>query len=198
MIQRRTDNAFRKMIENKTPGVAVMTSRVQPRMAGILAEQGVASVFLDSDGPGPRKSNIRLDYAKGASEAIHYLHHLGHRRFDAQGVTRRHAEGMSCAAFRHGPLEMVGEHVFVLVFAGDERVAGLNRRLVEDVSATADAAATEGASAPVFRLPAISPFLRPIVEILPVQMLSLALAARDRREAGRFEHASKVTAVAWA
>lgn len=79
--QARTEHAFRKMIENKSPGVAVMTSRVEPQMAKLLAEQGVASVFLDSDGPGPRKSNIRLNYAKGASEAVHYLHHLGHRQF---------------------------------------------------------------------------------------------------------------------
>ena len=77
----RTDHAFRKMIENKSPGVAVMTSRVEPRMARLLAEQGVASVFLDSDGPGPRKSNIRLNYARGAGEAVRYLHNLGHRRF---------------------------------------------------------------------------------------------------------------------
>jgi glucosamine--fructose-6-phosphate aminotransferase (isomerizing) len=45
-------------------------------------------------------------------------------------------------------------------------------------------------------LPIVAPVLRPIVEILPVQMLSLALAAGDGREAGRFEHATKVTAVA--
>ena len=77
----RTDHAFRKMIENKSPGVAVMTSRVEPRMARLLADQGVASVFLDSDGPGPRKSNIRLNYARGAGEAVRYLHNLGHRRF---------------------------------------------------------------------------------------------------------------------
>jgi hypothetical protein len=36
--------------------------------------------------------------------------------------------------------------------------------------------------------------LRPIVEILPAQMLSLAIAARNGREAGRFERATKVTA----
>jgi glucosamine--fructose-6-phosphate aminotransferase (isomerizing) len=48
----------------------------------------------------------------------------------------------------------------------------------------------------MFRLPRTSPALQPIVEILPVQMLSLALAARDGREAGRFERASKVTVVA--
>ncbi len=77
----RTEQAFRKMIENKSPGVAVMTSRVDSSTAQRLAERGVASVFLDSDGIGPLKSNIRLDYAKGAGEAVRYLHTLGHRRF---------------------------------------------------------------------------------------------------------------------
>ena len=38
--------------------------------------------------------------------------------------------------------------------------------------------------------------VQPIVEILPIQMLSLALAARDGMEAGRFERASKITNVA--
>jgi glucosamine--fructose-6-phosphate aminotransferase (isomerizing) len=45
----------------------------------------------------------------------------------------------------------------------------------------------------VFQLSATGPALQPVVEILPVQMLTLALAARDGREAGRFERASKVT-----
>ena len=77
----RTDDAFRKMIENKSPGVAVMTSRVDPKMARYLAEHGVASVFLDSGGPGPRKSDIRVDYRNGVSGAVRYLHNLGHRDF---------------------------------------------------------------------------------------------------------------------
>lgn len=77
----RTDDAFRKMIENKSPGVAVMTSRVDPKMAKYLADHGVASVFLDSGGPGPRKSEIRVDYRKGVTAAVRYLHHLGHRDF---------------------------------------------------------------------------------------------------------------------
>ncbi|MEO7599922.1 MAG: LacI family DNA-binding transcriptional regulator [Opitutus sp.] len=77
----RTAQAFRRMIENKSPGVAVMTSRVDSGMAQKLAARGVASVFLDSDGTGPLKSNIRIDYAKGAGEAVRYLHTLGHRRF---------------------------------------------------------------------------------------------------------------------
>ena len=78
---RRTDQAFRRMIENKSPGVAVMTSRVDPAMAQYLADHGVASVFLDSGGPGLLRSTIRVDYAKGASSAVNYLYHLGHRNF---------------------------------------------------------------------------------------------------------------------
>jgi DNA-binding LacI/PurR family transcriptional regulator len=77
----RTDQAFHKMIENKSPGVAVMTSRVRPENAQLLADYGIAAVFLDADGAGPLKSNIRLDYARGAREAVHYLYNLGHRKF---------------------------------------------------------------------------------------------------------------------
>lgn len=112
--------------------------------------------------------------------------------------THHPAEGMSCAAFRHGPLEMAGERVLVLVFAGDERMASRNRRLVEDITrggGRAVLAATQGASANVFRLPETRFAIQPIVEILPVQMLSLSLAARDGREAGRFVRASKITTI---
>lgn len=113
--------------------------------------------------------------------------------------TRRHAEGMSCAAFRHGPMEMAGSQVLVLVFDGDPRASLLNRRLVEDVNrggGRAFLAGVPGVSSGAFKLPATSPDLQPVAEILPVQMLSLALAARDGREAGRFERASKITTVA--
>jgi len=77
----RTENSFRKMIENKAPGVAVMTSRVDPSLAGLLERNGVASIFLDSGSVGLTRSNVRLNYAKGSNEAINYLYNLGHRRF---------------------------------------------------------------------------------------------------------------------
>ena len=110
--------------------------------------------------------------------------------------TRIHAEGMSAAAFRHGPLEMAGESVLVLIFEGDESVAPLHRRLAQDIVSAGGKAALIGprtAGRNVFRLPDVPPAVQTIVEILPVQMLSLALAARDGFEAGRFERASKVT-----
>ena len=44
-----------------------------------------------------------------------------------------HAEGMSSAAFHHGPFEMLNEETFVLVFAGDSKTQNLSRKLFEDV-----------------------------------------------------------------
>lgn len=110
--------------------------------------------------------------------------------------TRRHAEGMSAAGFRHGPLEMVGADVQVLVCAGGPSVAGLHRRLVSDIIQAGGRAALIGAGddvEEVFKVPEVPASLLPLVEILPVQMLSLALAARDGIEAGRFQRASKIT-----
>ncbi len=112
-------------------------------------------------------------------------------------ATRRHAEGMSAAAFRHGPLEMAGASVLVLIFEGDETTAPLHRRLGEDIVRGGGRAVLIGPRASgVFHLPEVPDAVRPIVEILPVQMLSLALAARDGCEAGRFVRASKITNVA--
>lgn len=46
---------------------------------------------------------------------------------------RLHAEGMSGAAFRHGPLEMVNEETFAVVFAGAETTRNLQARLRDDI-----------------------------------------------------------------
>lgn len=111
--------------------------------------------------------------------------------------TRFAAEGMSCAAFRHGPFETVGPHVMVVIMAGDSRSRPLNRRLAEDVQSAGGKLALidTDSSQTVFRIPELPALIRPVVEMLPVQMISLALAACSGREAGRFELASKITSV---
>ena len=109
--------------------------------------------------------------------------------------TRFHSEGMSSAAFRHGPFELVGAHVFALVYAGDERVERLNGGLVKDIRQAGGRAFLCGPQSELeaLRLPAVAPGLRPILEILPTQMISLALAALTGVEAGKFRKATKVT-----
>lgn len=105
------------------------------------------------------------------------------------------AEGMSSAAFRHGPLEMLGDETFVLVFAGETKTRGLNQRLFEDVREQQGRAelVSEDTGFPACTLPTAPRSIHPILEILPVQMVTLALAAQLGREPGRFELASKVT-----
>lgn len=106
-----------------------------------------------------------------------------------------HAEGMSSAALRHGPLEMLQDDMLTVVFSGAERTRVLNQQLAADLRAKGGSCLEIGSEStlPALRLPPCDPILRPLVEILPVQMMSLALAALAGREAGRFEHTRKIT-----
>jgi glutamine---fructose-6-phosphate transaminase (isomerizing) len=106
-----------------------------------------------------------------------------------------HSEGMSSAAFRHGPFEMLSQDTFVVVFAGDKKTRGLNQRFVEDIRQIGGQAELVGEAATLdcFRLPNHGSSVRAILEILPIQMITLALAALAGREAGKFDLATKVT-----
>ncbi|HXI39977.1 MAG TPA: SIS domain-containing protein [Bryobacteraceae bacterium] len=111
--------------------------------------------------------------------------------------THLHAEGMSSAAFRHGPFEMLSGRVFVLVFEGSSTGAHLNAVLVKDIREAGGRASlvSENAVLEVFRLPAVPDVARPLIEMLPVQMMSLVLAAQRGHEPGRFQLATKITTV---
>jgi glutamine---fructose-6-phosphate transaminase (isomerizing) len=106
-----------------------------------------------------------------------------------------HAEGMSSAAFRHGPLEMLSGETFVLVFAGEEKTRELNVRLFEEIREQGGRAGLVGEDtcSSAFMLPDTGNGLPSIMQILPVQIITLALAAQATREPGRFELATKVT-----
>jgi glucosamine--fructose-6-phosphate aminotransferase (isomerizing) len=105
------------------------------------------------------------------------------------------AEGMTSAAFRHGPVEMLEQQTFVLVFAGDARTRELNERLVRDIQQQGGRAELAGENVPLkcVELAALGASVRPILEILPVQMITIALSAIAGREAGKFVVATKVT-----
>lgn len=107
------------------------------------------------------------------------------------------AEGMSSAAFRHGPFEMLSPETFVLAFSGENSTRELNLRLLRDIREHDGKAGLVGedGSDPACKLSPAPSSVRPILEILPVQMITLALAAQTGREAGRFDFATKVTTV---
>ena len=108
---------------------------------------------------------------------------------------RLHAEGMSGAAFRHGPLEIVDDATFAVVFAGVESTRDLQARLADDIRRAGGRIGwiAEDATAGAWSLPKMPRDLRPMLEILPVQMMTLALAAEIGIEAGRFGRVSKIT-----
>jgi glutamine---fructose-6-phosphate transaminase (isomerizing) len=108
-----------------------------------------------------------------------------------------HAEGMSSAAFRHGPFEMLQEGMAVGIFAGSPKTRTLHDGLFRDISGTPAKAMlfSFDADRPACKLPDVPKAARPVTEILPVQMITLALAALAGREAGKFERATKVTVV---
>ncbi|HTX92270.1 MAG TPA: SIS domain-containing protein [Anaerolineales bacterium] len=105
------------------------------------------------------------------------------------------AEGMSSAAFRHGPLEMASPQTFVLVYEGRDPTRALNRGLAADIREAGGKAALVESSPElgVFHLPTAPAVGLPILEMLPAQVLSLALARLHGRIPGRFSHGSKVT-----
>ena len=106
-------------------------------------------------------------------------------------------EGMHAADFRHGPLEIVSEGFAALIFAGPRQTSALNRDLAREVLSYGGKAiwldSAPDADIPTLLLPATSELARPLVEILPVQMLTLVMANRKNLEAGTFRHISKIT-----
>jgi glucosamine--fructose-6-phosphate aminotransferase (isomerizing) len=106
-------------------------------------------------------------------------------------------EGMHAADFRHGPLEIVSEGVAALVFAGPRQTSALNRDLAHEIVSYGGKAiwldSVPDPVLPTILLPAAADLARPLVEILPMQMLTLVMANRKNLEAGTFRHVSKIT-----
>lgn len=77
--QQRTLNSVRRLIGLQVPGVAILTSQIDPAIMDMLAERRIAAVYLDLGSVAPCISNITLDYESGIISAVEYLHELGHR-----------------------------------------------------------------------------------------------------------------------
>ena len=131
----RTASAFRRMIENQSPGVAVMTSGIDAGLAHVFEDNEVASVFLDSGGTSALKSSIRIDYARGASEAVNYLYNLGHRRWAMiAGPQNRHSHVAFKQAVECALVRLEQEHTII---EGDNTVGGGERAVSRIVTQSA-------------------------------------------------------------
>jgi glutamine---fructose-6-phosphate transaminase (isomerizing) len=106
-------------------------------------------------------------------------------------------EGMHAADFRHGPLEIVSEGFAALIFAGPAQTSALNRELAREIVSYGGKAiwldSVPDPEIPTILFPKTNELTRPLAEILPMQMLTLAMAKRKNVEAGTFRHVSKIT-----
>jgi glucosamine--fructose-6-phosphate aminotransferase (isomerizing) len=188
-------------------------------VGGLLCLQWLAAMFTGASEtaalrrlePAPQLAQHYLKdwrpHAESVAVPLHGIRHLflagrgdsmaavGTGALIIKESARFHAEGMSSAALRHGPLEMLQAGMLTAVFSGAARTQALNRQLITDLLSRGQPCLEIGSAATLaaLRLPECEPLLRPLLEILPVQIMSLALAALAGREAGRFEHTSKIT-----
>jgi glucosamine--fructose-6-phosphate aminotransferase (isomerizing) len=97
--------------------------------------------------------------------------------------------------FRHGPLELATPDLSALVFAGPPETRELNARLLKDLRGYRSAAFWVGADSQEWQIeiPEVPVIGMPLVEILPVQLLSIHLAQQIGVEPGRFFRSGKVT-----
>lgn len=112
-----------RLIALRVPGVAIMTSQIDLSVAKVLEEQGIATVYLDLGQPGPKTSNIRVDYEAGVLEALRYLYSLGHRKIGfLGGPINLHSARRRQEAFLAGATELPSIETYLI--EGDLTVQG--------------------------------------------------------------------------
>ena len=108
-------------------------------------------------------------------------------------------EAMSGGQFRHGPIELADERAsFILLASGDAE--GRSSQLATDLARAGAHVFWIGADCPTEATPisapqARSPISERVSEIVPLQLLSVALARALSFEPGSFRTATKVTVV---
>jgi glucosamine--fructose-6-phosphate aminotransferase (isomerizing) len=105
-------------------------------------------------------------------------------------------EGMNAAEFRHGPLELAAPGFCAMIFAGASTTSTLSRKLALDIVGHGGRAIWLDVLAdpviPTYMFPVVDS-VRPITEILPMQILTLVMARRKGVEPGIFRFIEKIT-----
>jgi glucosamine--fructose-6-phosphate aminotransferase (isomerizing) len=110
-------------------------------------------------------------------------------------------ESLETAQFRHGPLELVGPDLGVLLIATEPETVDLDLRFARELANAGSGvlAVTAGAGPPdgveVVDLGTITGPIASAASVVPGQLLAWALAPSHGRTRGAYERASKVTTV---
>jgi LacI family transcriptional regulator len=101
----RTRDAIDRLVSLQVPGVAFLTSQVDPVIRQALSEKKISAVYLEHGVAGPHISNIAIDYRSGIQSAVNHLLELGHRLI---GYIGGPASGSSARRRKLAFLESVG------------------------------------------------------------------------------------------
>ncbi len=108
-------------------------------------------------------------------------------------------EGLIAGQYRHGPMESVAPETGVVLFAPGGRTHKLNRDLGLSLLKLAGKVIWVGAepleNAARFEVPAVSEWLAPLLEIVPIHFLCAALAAQRGKDVEHFTYGGKVTTI---
>jgi glucosamine--fructose-6-phosphate aminotransferase (isomerizing) len=109
------------------------------------------------------------------------------------------AVGLAAGSFRHGPVEIVDAGFRAIVFAPLGRTREINLGLARDLVRfgamvrVVGPLGEDGRGLPFVEAPLVSEWVAPLVEIVPVQVAALRLAAVKGLEIGKFRFAPQVT-----
>jgi LacI family transcriptional regulator len=76
----RTKQSVNRLLALQVPGVAILTSQIDPSIMEMLASRGVCAVYLDLGRVDRCVSNIAVDYEQGITAALDHIRELGHTR----------------------------------------------------------------------------------------------------------------------
>ena len=103
----RTLNSVKRLVGLQVPGIAILSSQIDPSIIDLLVKSGIPAVYLDLGHVAPLISNIVIDYEHGIAEALEYLTRLGHRRIAyVGGPLHLHSARQRKKAFLDSAVEM--------------------------------------------------------------------------------------------
>jgi glucosamine--fructose-6-phosphate aminotransferase (isomerizing) len=100
-------------------------------------------------------------------------------------AARTPSAGLSCALFRHGPVEIVDQRFRAVVFASQAATRQIDLTLASDLEAM-------GGKTRIFQAGVPSPW-EPLIEIVPMQIAACRLAEAKGIDPGDFRYATLVT-----
>jgi glutamine---fructose-6-phosphate transaminase (isomerizing) len=198
--------AIGRVLKGATPDAACEALTREAERAAISIERLLANGTLGDEllaWLGPREDVVVL--GRGPARAAAEMAALTLK--EAAGLA---AEALESAQFRHGPLEIAGPDLAVIVVATEPETEALDRALARELSDVgaavleitrsdrpSDASGSSsgpGSPAPwTIGIGAIDRSIAPAVSIVPLQSLAHRLAIARGREPGTYLRAAKVT-----